>query len=143
MPILTERLGQLTILSGATVSNTLGSQLSAGQLKTALGFLDALTIYNPQGLAEDTMIQLSPVETPASGDWVDYALIDTTLSDDILTEDSLVLMDENSAALQTESESQGGLTNFEDVSFRDLRLKAMTAVAADRVFTLLAKLLVH
>lgn len=142
MGLITEKLGTLTISSGATESNTLGSQLSAGQLKTALGFLDAISIYTPLGLAEDVEIQLSPVETPAASDWRNYGLIDTGLALDILCEDLTDLQDESSVVLETESTAQGGVTTIEDQSFRDMRLVASGAVAADRAFILLGKLLI-
>ncbi len=142
MGLITETLGTLTISSGATESNTLGSRLSGGQLKTALGFLDAVSIYTPQGLAEDVEIQLSPVETPSSTDWRNYGLIDTGLALDILTEALDDLQDESSVVLETESTAQGGVTTLEDLSFRDLRLVASGAVAADRAFILLGKLLI-
>lgn len=142
MGLLTERLGTLTISSGTTESNTLGSQLSAGQLKTALGFLDAVSIYTPLGLAEDVEIQLSPVKAPTASDWRNYGLIDTGLALDILTEALDNLQDESSVSLETESSAQGGVTTLEDQSFRDIRLVASGAVAVDRAFILLGKLLV-
>lgn len=142
MGLITEKLGTLTISSGNTASNTLGSQLSAGQLKTALGFLDAVSIYTPLGLAEDVEIQLSPVETPAASDWRNYGLIDTGLALDILTEALDDLQDESSVVLETESTAQGGVTTIEDQSFRDMRLVASGAVAADRAFILLGKLFI-
>ncbi len=142
MGLITEKLGTLTIASGAVTSNTLGSQLSAGQIKTALGFLDAVSIYTPLGLAEDVEIQLSPVETPAASDWRNYGLIDTGLALDILCEDLTDLQDESSVVLETESTAQGGVTTLEGQSFRDMRLVASGAVAADRAFVLLGKLLI-
>lgn len=142
MGLLTETLGTLTIASGQTTSNRLGSVLSDGQLKTALGFLDALSIYSPQGLAEDIEIQVSPVKNPTASDWVNYGLIDVGLAEDILTEASTDLQDESDVVLETESLGSGGVTTIEDQSFRDLRLVASSAVAADRDFVLLGKLLI-
>lgn len=142
MGLITEKLGTLTISSSATESNTLGSQLTAGQLKTALGFLDAVSIYTPQGLAEDVEIQLSPVETPTASDWTNYGLIDTGLALDILTEALDDLQDESSVVLETESSGLGGVTTLEAQSFRDIRLVASTGVAAARSFRLLGKLLI-
>lgn len=143
MPLLSERLGVLTISSGGTTSTTLGSVLSAGQLKTALGFLDALSVYAPQGLAEDISIQLSPVESPASTDWIDYGSINTTLAEELLAEDGDTLLTEDSLDLLAESLDEGGIALIESYTFKDLRLVASSNVAADRSFTLLAKLLVH
>ena len=141
MPLLTEKLGSLTISSGGTTSAALSTVLSAGQLKTALGFLDALTLYSPQGLAEDITIQLSPVDSPTATDWIDYGLINTSLAEELLTEDLTVILTEDSDPLLTESLDEGGISLIDDYSFKDLRLVASSAVAANRTFILLAKLL--
>jgi len=143
MPLLTETLGTLTVASGATTSDTLGSQLSAGQLKTALGFLDALSLYCPQGLAEDVTVQLSPVDSPGATDWIDYTTIVLSAIDDLLDENGVALLNESDVPLFAESFGLGNVTAIEDESFKDLRVVLNEPAAATRTFKLLAKLLVH
>lgn len=140
MTLIQETLGSLTITVGQTTSNTLGSQLSAGQLKTALNFLDALSLYAPQGYAEDIIVQLSPVENPAETDWINYTTISLSVLEDLLDELAIPLMTELSVSIQSESTGSSKVTTFEVESFKDLRLVAQDATAATRTFKLLAKL---
>lgn len=142
MSILTETIAVLTIASGQTTSGTLGSVLSRGQLRTALGFLDNMTIFLPQGISEDIQVQISPVRNPTASDWVTYGSIGVIVSDELLTEVGDVILAENSDPLLTETDTWGGTSQLDDLSFKDLRLMSTKAVAADRVFKILGKLVV-
>lgn len=142
MTLVTETLATLTIPSGQTLSPTLGSLLSRGQLRTALSFLDNLTIMAPSGLDEDTQVQISSVRNPAYTDWVDGLDLNVSIApaDQILDELTNAITDEASVNLYTQGLGSGGPTQLNDLSFKDLRLKSAVAVAADRNFAILAKM---
>jgi hypothetical protein len=140
MTLVTETLATLTIPSGQTLSPTLGSILSRGQLRTALSFLDNLTIISPQGIAEDIQVQISSVRNPATADWVVSGLIDVTAADEISDEANNPVTSELSDDMFTENSLWGGVAQLDDTSFKDLRLQSDVPVAANRIFKILAKL---
>ena len=93
----------LTISNGGTVSDALGFN--------DLRFLDQVTIYAPETLAETVTVEVAGLRVPAATDWKDFAEAGTPVT---LT--------------------AGEALTIPDVAFMGLRLVAGSAVAADRVF---------
>lgn len=107
------RLGTLTITSGATESTALSTLTN---MKVAVGSAVDLIIYAPAVLTGTVTVEISPVESPSSGDWVSLSL---------------------SGSAVTIAAGVGEL--IPAVAYYDLRLSSGSAEGADRDFIIVAQ----
>lgn len=136
MSQLNELLGVLTVAVGQTVSNSLSDLLTPGQLRTALHFMDAMTIRAPQNLTETANIQVARKRNPTAADWVTTTSIELLPGADILDEWGSVITDESAALLPllTEGMGSGASAIASGESFWDLRIVLSDPADAQRQF---------
>lgn len=111
-----ETLGTLTIASGQTTSTKLSDILSAGQLKTALGALEQLSIRSPAALTGAVTVEVA-LEEPGT---TFEPLNDPSGSDITL--------------------AAGEVKVIPYVTFKDIQLVSSLAEGAARSFVLVGKL---
>ena len=141
---LNEQLGYLTVAAGATVSNSLSDILSSGQLRTALHFMDAMTIRAPQNLTETANIQVARKRNPSASDWITTTSIELLPGADILDEWGVVITDESASLLPLLTEGMGSGASAVSIgeSFWDLRIVLSDPADAQRLFYCSISLLV-
>lgn len=144
MSRLNETLATLTVAVGALESNTLASQLTPGQLRTALHFMDDMTIRAPRNLTESANIQVSPVRNPSASDWITTTTIELLPSGEILDEWGVVITDETAALnpLITEGLGTGASVIASGEVFWDLRVVLSDPADAERQFKVGVSMLV-
>lgn len=111
-------LGTISIANAGTTSGGLSGVSSASVVRVALDYAIAISIFSPAALTGTVTVQVSPVESPAAGDWKALSVggADVTIP----------------AAKAVILTSLGG--------FKDLRLVSGSAEAAQRDFIVRAQL---